>query len=326
MEAATYSSPAKVILCGEHFVVYRGRAIACAIPKRAYATAIVRGDGLISIDSLDTNYSCVWKGDRVVKSSDKSAPRRLKPLKAMLDQVVERYGAKGFSLRIKSEIPRGMGLGSSASVSLAAASACLAALNIEPSQSEVMELASVSESSIHFRASGIDIAASLNGGVISFVRGEKPRQIPIEGSMELLLISTERGRRTGEVVRRVAALRDQFVGIFDRLLAVNDEICNELELALTNRRLERVGTLFLLSHDLLRVIGVSNKQLDLAVETAVKSGALGAKLTGAGGGGYLVAIAAENKSHEVAKAISGKFKVEVVKIPHEGLRREVTSV
>jgi mevalonate kinase len=326
MGVETYSSPAKAILCGEHFVVYRGRAIACAIPKRAYATASASNDGMISIEMLDEGQSCVWRGDKVVKSSDRRTIKRLRPLKTMLDYIMERYGAKGFKLRIKSEIPRGMGLGSSASVSLAAASACLSASNIDPTPTVVTDVASVAESVIHYRASGIDLAVSLHGGVISFIRGEKPSQVPIGYGLELLLVSTERGRRTGEMVKRVGNLREQFVSIFDKLLAANDEICSEMELALSNQRLERVGHLLVLSHNLLRTIGVSNKQLDLAVESAMEAGALGAKLTGAGGGGYVIAIPAENKAREVAQALQDRFRVEVVRIPHEGLRREETAV
>ncbi|MEM4590236.1 MAG: mevalonate kinase [Nitrososphaerota archaeon] len=322
MEAVTYSAPAKVILCGEHFVVYGGKAVACAIPKRAYATVSSRSDGLLMIESRDAKISATWNGDRVVKSSDQRTPLRLRPLKLMIDQISEKYGAKGFNITIQSQIPRGMGLGSSASVSLATASACLAVLGHEPSTNELLDIASIAESEIHYRSSGVDLAATLTGGVISYIRGMTPRRIPTQGMFDIILIKAEKARKTGTIVRQVSILREQFINIFERLKTVNDEVATEMEIALQNMRFERIGSLFTVQHNLLKTIGVSNRSLDEAVESALDAGALGAKLTGAGGGGFVIAIAHQNKSKDVVKALSNKYAAEVVKVPQEGLRRE----
>lgn len=322
MESATYSAPGKIIFCGEHFVVYGGKAIACAIPKRVYATVSRRSDGLLTIESRDAKISATWNGDKVVKSSDHKAPTRLRPLKMMIDQIGAKYGVRGFSVTIQSQIPRGMGLGSSASVSLAVASACLSVLGLEPTISELLEIASVAESEIHYRSSGVDLAATLMGGLMSFVRGTTPRQIPMREKLDIILIRAEKARRTGTIVRQVSNLREQFINIFDKLRAVNDEVANEMEIAIQNKRLERIGALFTISHNLLKTIGVSNSSLDEAVDYALRAGALGAKLTGAGGGGFVVAVAPENKSKEVVKALSNRYSAEIVKVPHEGLKRE----
>ncbi|MEM0381471.1 MAG: mevalonate kinase [Nitrososphaerota archaeon] len=322
MGGLTYSAPAKVIFCGEHYVVYGGRAVACAIPKRAYATVSHRNDGLVSIESQDARISAVWRGEKLIKSSDQGAPTRLRPLKTMIDHISERFGAKGFSVVIKSDIPRGMGLGSSASVSLAVAAACLASIGHEATLQDLLEIASIAESEIHYRSSGVDLAASLTGGFISYVRGEKPRQIPVEDEFNIILISTKKGRRTGSIVKQVSTLREQFINVFERLRLVNDEVAAEMEVALRNLRFERIGALFTIQHNLLKTIGVSNRALDEAVEYALKAGALGAKLTGAGGGGCAIAIAPQDKAKEVARAISTKFPAEILKLPQEGLRRE----
>jgi len=323
MGAVTYSAPAKVILCGEHYVVYGGRAVACAIPKRAYATVSLRSDPIISIESQEAKITAVWEGDRLVKSSDEMAAKRLKPLKSMLDRISATYGARGFNVLIKSRIPRGVGLGSSASVSLAVASASLSALGVRATQSELMDIASIAESEIHYRSSGVDLAAALVGGFISYVRGERPRVIPVGEKINMILVNTRRSRGTGGLVRQVSALREQFTRIFEKLRDVNDEVAAEMEIALTNLRYERLGSLLTMQHNLLKTIGVSNKLLDDAVETALKAGALGAKLTGAGGGGCVIAIVQRNMAKEVARAISAKYPTEVLSLPHEGLRREM---
>ncbi|MCS7145932.1 MAG: mevalonate kinase [Nitrososphaerota archaeon] len=320
--AVTYSAPAKVILCGEHYVVYGGKAVACAIPMRAHATVSKRDDELISIESQDAKISATWKGEKLVKSSDQSAPSRLRPIKIMINKISEMFGAKGFSVVIRSQIPRGMGLGSSASVSLAVASACLSAIGVEPKQSELFDIASIAESEIHYRASGVDLAASLTGGFISYIRGERPRPIPVGEKFNLILISTKKGRRTGAIVKQVSTLREQFINVFDKLRSVNDEVAAEMEVALTNLRFERIGALFTIQHNLLKTIGVSNKALDDAVDVALRAGALGAKLTGAGGGGCVIAVAPQNRVKEVAKAVSSKYPVHILTVPHDGLRRE----
>jgi mevalonate kinase len=319
---ATCSAPGKVILTGEHFVVYGARAIAGAINLRAYAKATTRNDGVVSITSEDMGISAEWRGAELVKESKRGVSERLRPLREALMAVLNKVSGNGISVSINSEIPRASGLGSSAAVSVSCVAAGLHAYGYKPSQSEIIDLASIAEGIIHYRASGVDIAVSTYGGVISYRRGSHPVMINIKKPISLLLIDVGTPRRTGDMVRHVSQLREQYISVFEKLRETVEEITSECELALINSRYERLGDLLTINHNILRAIGVSTRELDNALELAVKSGAIGGKLTGGGGGGCLIAVVDEKEIDAVCRRLMRNYNVYKVVIPQDGVRCE----
>jgi len=317
---ATCSAPGKVILTGEHFVVYGAKAIAGAINLRAFANASTRDDGVISISSEDMGVSAEWRGGELIKESKRGVSDRLRPLREALMAVIKKVGGSGLSVRINSQIPRGSGLGSSAAVSVSCVAAGLYAYGYKPSVSEIIDLASIAEGIIHYRASGVDLAVSTYGGVISYRRGSHPVMINIKKPISLLLIDVGTPRRTGDMVRHVSQLREQYISVFEKLREAVEEITSECELALVNSRYERLGDLLTINHNLLRAIGVSTKELDNALEYAIKAGAIGGKLTGGGGGGCVIAIADETEIDNVHKKLMRSYNVYKVVLPQEGVK------
>ncbi len=322
MTAVTWSAPGKVIICGEHFVVYGGLAVAAAIDKRAYATVKLRDGGTVRISSKQIG-TAEWQDGKLAKESSKGVSGRLEAYRKMVDAILEQHGrGKGVSVSIDSQIPRASGLGSSAAIAVATASALLDALGVSFTTEDVINYALVAESEIHYKPSGIDPTIATIGGIITFRRGAKPSKIEVQKGFEMLVIESGRQRRTGVMVRKVAQFRELHINLFDKLMEVSDMIAKEVELAIHNNRIERLGSLMTVSHNILRAIGVSSRELDEIVERVLRGGAYGAKLTGGGGGGAVIAVASGEVTRQLVNRLSDHYTVHRVPLPQDGARKE----
>lgn len=303
MERAATSAPGKVILFGEHFVVYDRPAIVSAINLRA------------RVEAWTHDRPGVWLKNRRLLNH---------PASRAVEYVFNKTGyTLGTMLTISSEIPASVGLGSSASISVAsAATACL--LSLKKIDAEIVRSAAVEgEKIIHFNPSGIDTTIALYGGVGLYRKsgGFKRIDIPLK---KILIINTGKTRRTGEMVMQVRNFMDQNRERFSKILAREEEIIGEALDAFKNMDYENLGKLMLENQDLLREVGVSSMEIEEAVKHALEAGAYGAKLTGAGGGGCVICLADEDKIEQIYGILSNKFKVYLTELSAEGLREEKT--
>ena len=296
---ACASAPGKVILFGEHFVVYDKPAIVSAISLRAHAEA-ERSDRGIILEG--------WGGEN--------------PAVAASAYVIDRLGySGGLNLRIRSSIPQSVGLGSSASVSVASAAATSLLLKGELDLELVRRAAHMGESLVHYRPSGIDTTIATYGGGGIYTRSKGFRRMEFDLN-EILIINTGKARRTGDLVRRVKEFRDAHRGEFKEILEEAEEVILEAVDSLKTRDLESIGRLMLRNQELLRRIGVSSREIEDVIESCMRYGALGAKLTGAGGGGCVIAVAEEEKIDPLMKNLARRFEVMRCKLMAEGVRED----
>ncbi|MDW8042556.1 MAG: mevalonate kinase [Nitrososphaerota archaeon] len=320
--SVTWSAPGKVIICGEHFVVYGVTAIAAALDKRAYCTVSPRDDAAIRVASKQVG-TAEWRNGKLVKESAKGVGNRLSAFHKMVSAILEGHDRRnGVNVIIDSQIPRALGLGSSASIAVAMAGALLDLLQVSFEPDDLAQQALIAESEIHYRPSGIDPAVTTLGGIIRFKRGSKPVRLEPPVPLELLVVETGKPKRTSEMVRKVAQFRELHVSVFDKLMELVEVISREVELAVLNNRLERLGSLLTINHNVLKIIGVSTRELDEVVEASVSSGAYGAKLTGGGGGGTVIAVASDQNAKKVFERLQRSYSVRKVRLPQEGVRRE----
>ena len=296
---ACASAPGKVILFGEHFVVYDKPAIVSAISLRAYVEAVKSDRGII----LDG-----WSGENpAVKASA---------------YVIDQLGySGGLNLRIRSSIPQSVGLGSSASVSVASAAATSLLLKGELDLELIRRAAHLGESLVHYRPSGIDTTIATYGGGGIYTRSEGFRSMSLNLD-EILIINTGKARRTGDLVRRVKEFRDAHGEEFEKILEDAERIIWEAVDALKARDLELIGNLMLRNQELLRRVGVSSKEIEDVIELCMRFGALGAKLTGAGGGGCVIAVAEDEKIPQLMEALGRRFEVMRCELMAEGVRED----
>jgi mevalonate kinase len=301
------SAPAKVIFFGEHFVVEDKLAIAAAINLRAKVFADFNDSKYISISS-DVNSSNIIKVpiNMITGGEFRGYGPLVAPLLIILHEFSLKYHPldRGVDIDIKSEIPIGAGLGSSAAVFIAFSAAILKLFNVKFKLNDVIELASKGESLAHGKPSGIDTTISAFGGILLYRRSQGFNRLNVKFSEPVILGITSEYRSTADMVNRVLKLKYKYPSIFDLIYEANDRIVEEAVKALYSGDINRLGELLNISHGLLSSLGISTLNLERLIYAARNAGAYGAKITGAGGGGSIIAISSESTASLVSKAIN----------------------
>lgn len=303
-ETVTASAPAKVILFGEHFVVYGQPAIVLAIDKRANVTAQLRKDDRISISSSNLRIAGTFRGDKYQAQKGGAQGRiKLEPAKSAVQQVLDKAGSKkrGVDIRISSNIPVSAGLGSSAAVATATVAAVGRLLDAELTRDQIFRMAYKSECLVHGTPSGIDPAISTYGGALQFQKDRDFIDLKVQTNIPLVIGNTKIERSPSELLARVRRTRQSLPSIVDLLMITGARTALLAVDALRKGELKTVGELMNINHALLSAVGVSHESLERLVYAARNSGAFGAKLTG--GGGCMIALAEENKQKKVMAAI-----------------------
>ena len=311
------SAPGKVILAGEHFVVRGEPAIAMAISLRARAYARFRRDKDIVIESEDLKVRSIpTKG--IIKEE-------LTPIVSLVNKIIKMSDCnRGIELRIRSEIPPASGMGSSAAVAVACVAALNGLLNLNLGLDEVCKMAYEAEVIVHKRPSGIDNTISTYGGVILYhkEKGFERIQYNMKG-YKFILADSGLPRNTGVMVSNVLSLYDKYKRALEHVYRASRELVMMIVDALRRGDAEMLGDLMNINHGLLSAIGVSNAKLEELVYTARMSGARGAKITGAGGGGFIVALVDNSSYNKVMTALRTiSPRVFVTEISEDGVKIE----
>ncbi|MEM1537783.1 MAG: mevalonate kinase [Candidatus Nezhaarchaeales archaeon] len=301
----TASAPGKCIITGEHFVVHGEPALVMAINRRVYVESRLKEGSDVQIASEDLGLAgCFIDDEYKPILGGMRGEAVLKPVKAAVMEVFkEAKTVKGLDLRIRSQIPVSSGLGSSAALVVASIAAVSRLLEVELSKEELFKLAVEAEKVVHVKPSGIDPLISIGGGIIAFRREEGFLPVKSPVSLPLVLGNTKTPRSTGEMVNRVAKLKEKYPEIIDPLFHSAGRLTIKAIEAVRSGDLVTLGELMNINHELLSAIGVSTPKLDNLVRKAREAGALGAKLTGAGGGGFMVALCPKERVSKVFKAI-----------------------
>ena len=300
------SAPAKIILFGEHFVVYGEPAIVVAIDKRARAEAERRQDERLRFQSANLNTSCHFENGvfKVEQGDAKQVRFKFEPVKLAVEKVLAVYGKNvGLDIRINSAIPVAAGLGSSAAVVASVTAAVAALLELEFSKQDIFRIAYEAEKIVHGTPSGVDPAIATFGGTLLFQVDTGFKPLEVKTDIPLVIGNTGVERSTRIQVEKVRETMDSFPQITDPLRKAAREIVLRAVTALQENDLETLGRLMNINHALLYGIGVSDESLEWLANAARKAGALGAKLTGAGGGGCMIALARPEKLENVSEAI-----------------------
>lgn len=311
------SAPAKAILFGEHFVVYDKLAIAIALDIRARVAVKPRPDKKIVVRSSAL-------GSSEFTLDGHGGNERLKPVYAAAKGVLSMAGERmGLDLTVDSQIPISSGLGSSAAVLVATTAAVGDLLEMRLTSDDIFRLALDAERLVHENPSGVDPAIATYGGVLAYRRSEGAKRLKVDLNLPLVLGDTRIKRDTREMVMRVSEIRRLYPGVFEEIIDAGDKIARLALGALGSGDLVALGRLMDMNHALLCALGVSNKALEDLVWAARRAGAFGAKITGAGGGGCIIALAPPWDIGRVAEAIrSAGGEPMIAGIAQEGVRIE----
>ncbi|MFP3984809.1 MAG: mevalonate kinase [Candidatus Bathyarchaeia archaeon] len=326
LSAVTASAPAKTILFGEHFVVYGEPAIVLAIEKRAYATATRRSDTHINVVSKNLGLSHCFENDCSLADKDrKDVYAQLEPVVITVNEVLSRYYERkiGVNVEIRSSIPIAAGLGSSAAVAVATTLAVSELFNLKLTLKEIFQIAYDAEKLIHGTPSGIDPLIATYGGIIIYQKDRYFTSVELKTEFPFVVGNTCIERSTGRLVAEVRRMYDSYPNIVKPIIKSGGQIAQVAAKMLQEGNLKTLGELMNVNHSLLQAVGVSNEALDKLVFAARKAGALGAKLTGAGGGGCMIALSEPQNLKAVKNAIEqAAGKAFVAKKALDGVRVE----
>jgi mevalonate kinase len=332
------SAPGKVYLFGEHAVVYGEPAVPCAIERRATVSVTVRDDDHVrvraadlSLDGFTVEYAGTTSGRPDIDAPANLVDAAVGYVDAAVEQARDAAGAPdaGFDIEVESDIPLGAGLGSSAAVVVAGIDAATRALGVDISREELADRAYRAELEVQDgQASRADTFCSTMGGAVR-VEGDDCRTI--EAPSLPFVVGFDGGAGdTGELVAGVRALKEEY-DFAARTVETIGDLVREGESLLAEADpgepadealLDSLGQLMDFDHGLLEALGVSSRSLDSMVWAAREAGAHGAKLTGAGGGGCIVALDPTPETETGLKFTPGCEETFRAELAAEGVRPE----
>lgn len=293
------SAPGKVILFGEHFVVYGGKAVLCAINKRITVESELIKSQKIEIDS-ELGATKVSR-DEPIQNVDVV----FRPVVYIAQKILGRFNfSSGIRVSIRSEIPAGVGLGSSSACCVAAAGS-ISGLFDSYTRDEILQLALEAEKTVFENASGADSTVCTYGGLLEYSRDRQIKKLDFVPKFQLVIADSKKTHSTSQVVARVRKFKEENFDVFSNLCDKEDSLIEESIQALKKNDLGLVGKKMTQNQQYLEKIGVSSEVLASMLK-AVNGSAYGAKLTGAGDGGCIIALVDGSNLDKTLEALRSK--------------------
>ena len=274
------SAPGKIILFGEHFVVHGTKAILAAIDKRVTVTTAFTENQTIKINSeLGTI-------EVPISSSHEEVKNEFRPFVYLANKIAgSSRGFYGLEITIDSDIPIGVGLGSSSACCVAAA-ASISGLLKELSSEEILKISIEAEKTIFPDTSGADCTVCTYGGMIEYPSIEK---IGNTFDLNLLIANSMIPHNTKNSVEKVNKFKENNEERFSQLCDLETKLIDEVITAMKNNDTTTFGLKISENQKYLEEIQVSNETINGMI-SSLKEISLGTKITGAGDGGCVIAL------------------------------------
>ena len=289
------SAPGKVILFGEHFVVYGIKSILCSINKRVTVTAEKTKERKISINS-EIGKLVLEPNESISKIDSPLKPFYYLANKAIKDQN------EGLEIEIESEIPLGAGLGSSSACCVAGAAAIFKLFG-KISKEKILELAIEAEKTIYQNTSGADCTVSTYGGLMEYDKNNGFKKIEDEPNFQLVIANSNIEHSTESMVSKVKEFENKNKEKFNELSNLESKLVEDVLKLVKENKIHEIGQKMNQNQEYLENIGISNKELTKIIKIGQES-SFGAKITGSGGGGCIFALTNESNLQNILK----KFK------------------
>jgi mevalonate kinase len=291
------TSPGKIILFGEHAVVYGKPAIAAPV------------------NSLTTNVKLKETDDEISKIivPDKSlTPEERNRLEELVELMKKELDIKdNFHITIDSSIPISSGMGSSASLCVSIAKSLFLHKNNSVDVDELSKLALIGEKIFHGNPSGIDTNVVSYNQTLFFQKKKKNEFIKIKKPLNILIADSGIKGSTKRAVSLVKKKYEENKIIYSKIFDDMEKISIVSKKAIEEGDIEKLGRMMTLNHALLKMIGVTNEKLDYMFSSAIDYGAYGAKISGAGMGGNIIALVKEEDIENITEALRENGAVHV---------------
>jgi hydroxymethylglutaryl-CoA reductase len=302
----------KIILLGEHAVVYGSHAIAAPVPLAIQARAQETSDGHVSMVIPRWGVEYRLHQDPAHRDS----------FQRSLGIILDRLGIADRSVQIEvfPSVPRAMGLGGSAAMAVAITRALDQLYKLGLGDEQINAIAYECEKVAHGTPSGIDNTVATYGRPILYKRAIAPEEKPLMKALQIpkpirfVIGISGKESLTAKTVGGVRAAWQKNPELYERIFREIDQLTLQSVDAIARYDLERLGDLMNVCHGLLNALRVSSWELEELVQIARDGGALGAKLTGGGGGGSIVALCPENADKVVEAVRSAGYQAMEVQV------------
>jgi hydroxymethylglutaryl-CoA reductase len=297
----------KIILFGEHAVVYGSRAIAAPVPLAVRARVVDDDEGVWLVVPR-------WGVEQRLRSDPAMRTSYEEPAALILEHLG--LSERPMRIVVHPELPRAMGLGGSAAVAVAIIRALDRHFRLGLSDDEVNALAYRCECVAHGTPSGLDNTVATFGQPLVYRRGDPPEilSLAFREPVSFVIGLTGVESLTAKMVARVRAGRERNPDVYDSMIKGIDAVTGQALEAIRSHDLERLGELMNVNQGLLNGMQVSSWELEELIQIAREHGALGAKLTGGGGGGSMIALAPDTASTIIAAMENAGYRAMEVRI------------
>ncbi len=286
-DAETGVGYGKIILLGEHAVVYGRHAIACPLPLTM--RAIVE-DSDAGVELLIPRWGIEYQLSK--------PPEQRRSFERAAGAIMDQLGLaeRGMRIEVFPDVPRGMGMGGSAALAVAIVRALDIHYKLGLSDEEVNELAYQSEQIAHGKPSGIDNTLATYGKPLVFRMGTPPLVEPlnIPHPFSIVVGRTRTEGLTAKTVQNVREARERQPKLYEKIFDDIDALVLQAVSAIQDNDLATLGELMNVCQGLLNALQVSTPEVERLIGIARRAGSLGAKLTGGGGGGAVIALCDDN--------------------------------
>jgi len=321
-QKVTASAPGKLMLFGEHAVVYGIPSIVTAVDQRISVEVEKNGVDAFHLEAPDLGLAAYSK--TIGDLGKKQLPKAVRFIEMFYKRFLDKYPQKeGIDVTTRSDFSASYGFGSSSAVTVAFAKALTSLYGIELSKKDLFNLCYQTVIDVQGVGSGFDIATAIWGGTIYYVAPAKVVEVIEILDLPIVVGYTGVKADTPTLIRMVQGLRAKNKKKIENIFNLTGEIVNMARVGMERGDWELVGGLMKKNQKLLRKLQVSSVELEDLIKAAEKSGAYGAKLSGAGGGDCMVAVVSGENKDGVERGIGavGGGLVRVV-LGAEGVRIE----
>jgi mevalonate kinase len=293
--------------------VYGGKAVLCSIDKRITVESELTKTNHIEIESQ--------LGRLKIPKSDsyKNADSVFRPLVYIAQRMLEKFHSEfGMKILVSAEFPSGVGLGSSSACCVAAAGS-ISGLFGNHTKEEILKIAIDAERTIFENTSGADCTVCTYGGILEYSKDGQIKKLEFVPKFELVVANSRIIHSTSKVVSMVKQFKDEKPEVFSSLCMQETNLIKDALGALQKNDLVKLGKLMMHNQEFLEKIGVSNDTLNSMLNLANNT-SYGAKLTGAGDGGCIIALADKSNLEKTLSALAKKYECFSAKIDTNGLQ------
>jgi mevalonate kinase len=302
--SVTVSAPGKLVLFGEHAVVYGHPCVVTAVGQRLHLTGTKTDDGLFHLDAPEVNVTGYKK--RLADLGTGDIPKGATFAEFAVREFLRSHPINGgIAITTRSEFSAAYGFGSSSTVAVCMLAALHELCGMGMDLRVIFNMGYRTVMEVQKTGSGVDIAAAVYGGTVLYEIGGKRIEPLSISSLPLVIGYTGVKTDTPTILLELAEKRKKDQKKFDHLYSAMGELSMHAKNALEEGDFPSAGKLMNDNQGLLKELGVSSPKLDAMILAACDAGAWGAKLSGAGRGDCMVALVPEEKRHDVFVALRG---------------------